>query len=90
MNALSPAASALPATLKKILAPSPRAKNSALGSEQTGSLTFAKSNTVGVDASVRFSDLGLSSATTKLTVGLTLAAGQKYSFSFFSERTVRR
>jgi len=52
-------------------------------SEQAGSLGFAKSSAVGVDASVRIGDVNLSAATTKLTVSLDLKAGRKYSFSFW-------
>ena len=52
-------------------------------SEQAGSLTFAKSPAVGVDATARIGDVGLSAATTKLTVSLDLKAGQKYTFSFW-------
>jgi hypothetical protein len=52
-------------------------------SEQTGTLTFARAGATGVDAKANISDVGLSSATNKLTLTLTLQANRKYSFSFF-------
>ncbi len=50
---------------------------------QTGSLTFGSSNTNGVDQSVNVGDVGLSAATTSLTLNLDLQAGRKYTFSFW-------
>ena len=48
---------------------------------QTGTLTFARSATVGVDSSVKLSDVSLEAATTRLTVHMSLAAGRQYSFA---------
>lgn len=44
-------------------------------SEQNGSLAFAKSSAIGIDSSVKISDVNLSAATTKLTLSLDLKAG---------------
>jgi len=50
---------------------------------QTGNLTFGNSNINGVDQSVNVGDVGLSTATTNLTLSLDLQAGRKYTFSFW-------
>ena len=50
---------------------------------QTGTLTFAKSSTDGVDSTVSLGSIGLDAATTKLTANVALKAGTKYTFSFW-------
>lgn len=65
--------------------PGPAASRTAAlaANEQTGALTFAKSGTVGVDASASVGAVGLSASTTKLTLSLDLKAGQQCTFSFW-------
>jgi hypothetical protein len=53
------------------------------GTPQTASLGFGSPSAAGVDATARFSDVGLDSSTTELTVSLELKANQQYSFSFY-------
>ena len=81
MNATT--AMRLPA-LRNLASTAVKARTAALGAtEQTGSISFAKSGTVGLDATAAVSAVGLSATTTKLTLSLDLQAGRKYAFSFF-------
>ncbi len=75
MTAISTAPSSLAPIVKRALAAAPPVV------AQSGSLTFAKSNAIGVDSSVKLSDAGINSATTKFSLSLNLKTGQKYSFS---------
>lgn len=83
MNSSSATYPGLASPLVRVPAPADHVRPAAFQvREQTGSLSFARSNTPGVASSARIGDLGLASSTTKLKVGLDLKAGQKYSFSF--------
>ncbi|MCA3055178.1 MAG: matrixin family metalloprotease, partial [Rhodocyclaceae bacterium] len=53
---------------------------------QAANLSFGSPATAGVDASARFSNAGLNSSTTALTVTLELKANQQYSFSFYYQK----
>jgi hypothetical protein len=84
MTASNAAHAGRPPALRMVQTGTVKSKIAALPlSEQSGSLSFAKSGTVGVDVSARVGDVNLSAATTKLTLSLDLKAGQKYSFSFY-------
>ncbi len=50
--------------------------------EQSASLAFSKSGTVGVDSVASIADVGVDASTTKLSLSMDLKAGQQYSFSF--------
>src|SRR4051812_5791616 len=54
-----------------------------VANEQTGSLAFAKSSTVGVDAVASFGAVGISNATTKLSLDVNLQAGRNYAFNLW-------
>lgn len=85
MNASSAAqAGGKPLLLRVAPTTATKARASALTvSEQTGTLSFSQASATGVDAKANISDVGLSSATNKLTLSVDLQANRKYSFSFF-------
>ena len=73
-------AGSLPLRLTPPLVPKVR-KSALVVSEQTGSLSFSKSGSAGIDASASLGGVVLDAATNKLSLTVALQANRKYSFS---------